>query len=357
MKRQRTQMITREEETAFQILKADDRATVVICCSEEAHRITMSNDAACELLSDILVDESTQPEFWTTVDRVGTMGGTSEATLRTSDQIIDTKLRMVQLSDKRYVVVTAKRAKRNAPAQPTSFYNAILTDDVLPLSSPVSIPFSPCSSSSLSPPLSPCVDRSWTKRQWEIFVEDLILYAKGHPRCTSRERQRLPEKFLADTNSVYCYVYRGAFLPSGMSDGFKWKSSCNVPSQGKLQKRYFYTTTPQGEKLRRRVMWSDEAPGMCAIEYRHCSHCGNTESEKLMSPKDIDWTEIMDHICEKGNQRLLQTMEELSAQFESTARRDPPPAAEEPAHVLSYVNGILDNWAIQYHSNDHLLDI
>ncbi|PRP78487.1 hypothetical protein PROFUN_13562 [Planoprotostelium fungivorum] len=117
--------------TAFQILKADDRATVVIRCLEELHlfensatkkhiqcmfiekehlgflwfeiilykqrlielfgsyvvtihRITMSK--ACELLSDILVDESTQSEFWMTVDRVGTMGGTSEATLRTSDQ-------------------------------------------------------------------------------------------------------------------------------------------------------------------------------------------------------------------------------------------------------------------------------
>ncbi|PRP78486.1 hypothetical protein PROFUN_13561 [Planoprotostelium fungivorum] len=226
---------------------------------------------------------------------------------------------MVQLSDKRYVVVTAKRAKRNAPAQPTSFYNAsnaILTGDVLPLSSPVSIPFSPCSSSYLSPPLSPCVDRSWTK-----------------------------QKFLADTNSVYCYVYQGAFLPSGSSDGFKWKSSCNVSSQGVCQHT----------RRRRRVMWSDEAPGMCAIEFRHCSHCGNTESEKLMSPEDIDWTEIMDHICKKGNRRLLQTMEELSAQFELMTRRDPPPVVDEPAHVLSYVNGILDNWAIQYHSNGHLI--
>ncbi|PRP73052.1 hypothetical protein PROFUN_16944, partial [Planoprotostelium fungivorum] len=111
---------TTEEEVAFTVLKADDRATVVLRCSPTPNRIAMVNDAARSLLSDILTDESLQPEFWRAVDGVGRSGEPSESSLKSGENIILAKLRRVVLSEKSYIVVTAKKIQPRPTETPHS---------------------------------------------------------------------------------------------------------------------------------------------------------------------------------------------------------------------------------------------
>ncbi|PRP88818.1 hypothetical protein PROFUN_00286 [Planoprotostelium fungivorum] len=191
---------------------------------------------------------------------------------------------------------------------------------------------------------------SWSKHQWDVVLEDCLVYISENPQYACTTKQKVPAAFFDNSQNIYCYFYQGeSFLPSGSSDGLKWKSSCSAPTQGKLQKRYFYHKTPEGKKLRRRVMWLEDLPGFFALEYRHFSPSTSVELERLMGSDTMDWTMVISQVSKQDNHKLLNSMEELEREFKKGESRVETSEMEEPSQVLSYVSGILNNWAVQYH--------
>ncbi|PRP86655.1 putative ubiquitin [Planoprotostelium fungivorum] len=135
-------------------------------------------------------------------------------------------------------------------------------------------------------------------------------------------RRKLPTEFLEDGQRVYGYVYGGmdSFFPTGNADGYIWKSSRVTHHPGRLKRRYFYTQTSAGEKLRRRVMWLEGNDNLCMVEYAHLSHSGDVEAEKLMGPDSMDWTNLISRVSAQDTHAFLSSTEELITMFSVNSR-------------------------------------
>ncbi|PRP81261.1 hypothetical protein PROFUN_04496 [Planoprotostelium fungivorum] len=182
------------------------------------------------------------------------------------------------------------------------------------------------------------VSKVWKKKQWDVFVESLLQHVKENQKLASISLHKLPNAFLNDERSVYCYVYRGRCIPSGMKDGLKWTSSRNIISGGRLQRRYFYTVLDDGRKMKRRVMWMSDAPELYVVEHRHLSHCGPIVSNQLVG---MDWEVLIDAVSERADARMLQSFAELGEEyFDSAAGQS---QRSESDDVSNYVNGVLDH--------------
>ncbi|PRP82852.1 hypothetical protein PROFUN_04715 [Planoprotostelium fungivorum] len=477
MKRQRvTDEVNTEERSAFAVLTTDERPTMVIKrrSGSSVGEIILQNQAAEELLTQVVSDESLYPQFAAAVDSVYKTGQSAEAIVNTLQHTIKTK--SATLSNQQYVIVTAKKMKeakrswvqlqhdaipprRNlfeeSPEHPigplintveqdlisrtlgTSSVFLLITSELVEpgivtffavnpgvaarygYSNPLQIRGKTSQELGLSPPevmnmarqhrshydpniqrasysydianvtmlcenklISPGVnlsvlfalskpeptlpappksilppvilDQRWNNHHWDVFLEDLLNHAKDNAQYTSPTRQKLPAAFFENPNCVYCYVYQGAegFLPSGQSDGFRWKSSCSTTSQGCLKKRYFYASTADGKKLRRRVMWTEKIPNLFIVEYRHISHCGLVQAEYLLGPSMMDWPVVVQHLCAQKNHQVLRAMNEISQHFDLGAMLSETPAPDEPHEVISYVNGILSHWATDHHNKN-----
>ncbi|PRP83964.1 hypothetical protein PROFUN_08648 [Planoprotostelium fungivorum] len=152
--------------------------------------------------------------------------------------------------------------------------------------------------------------RMWRKSQWDDFIESLLVHAQENLHIASLERHIVPDSFKRQERSMYCYVFRGRFLPSGSKDGLKWGSSCNVASIGRLQKRYFYTTLENGNKIKRRVMWITEIPQLCVVEYKHLSYCGPILFDHLVG---MDWEVLITAVSRRSEAKMLASLEHMSA--------------------------------------------
>ncbi|PRP86652.1 hypothetical protein PROFUN_05131 [Planoprotostelium fungivorum] len=208
----------------------------------------------------------------------------------------------------------------------------------------------PSVTSGPSPPaITPACPMKWPKNKWDGFIEECLLYISDHPQHSSPSRQKLPAEFLEDGQRVYGYVYGGAedFLPSGNADGYIWKSSRVTYHPGKLKRRYFYTQTPAGQKLRRRIMWLEGNDNLCMVEYGHLSHSGDVEAEKLMGPDSMDWTNLISRVSAQDTHAFLSSTEELHDWIDVAGRTHKDELSTDS--VVSYVSGILHNWASQQH--------
>ncbi|PRP86604.1 hypothetical protein PROFUN_05242, partial [Planoprotostelium fungivorum] len=201
------------------------------------------------------------------------------------------------------------------------------------------------------------IPKMWVRNRWDEFVEDCLRYLHTNRKHASEDRIKLPEAFLNNSENVYCYAYQGqrGFLPSGDSDGYRWKSSRGAVCAGNLQRKYFYTELPDGRKLRRRVMWLEDIKGLCVIEYRHFTNNGNTEAEHLMAPECMDWPKIIREVSSQLSQRFTATVDRISSHFEMGETRVDQ-AELGSGNVVSYVNGILHNWASEFGRNVSSID-
>ncbi|PRP73817.1 hypothetical protein PROFUN_10187 [Planoprotostelium fungivorum] len=201
--------------------------------------------------------------------------------------------------------------------------------------------------SALSPGLEP--PKVFVKNRWDEFIEETIRFVSENPEYASTTRELLPDEFLRNSQNVFCYVFRGekGFLPSGNCDGYIWKSSRGATCAGNLQKRYFYIQTPQGHKLRRRVVWMEDVKNFSVIEYKHFNHSGTTETQYLSGPPCMDWRTIISRIhAESTSQQFTSVADNINSRFDMGAlRSDSNSNHMSTNHVLSYVNHILHNWA------------
>ncbi|PRP80517.1 hypothetical protein PROFUN_11830 [Planoprotostelium fungivorum] len=165
--------------------------------------------------------------------------------------------------------------------------------------------------------------QTWKRNGWDEVLENCIHYIAQNKDYASRTRLKLPEKFLEDMQSVYCYAYMNEkgenFLPSGSSDGFWWKSSRGVVSAGDTKRKYHYVNLPDGKKLRRRVMWNENVKGLYIVEYRHFDNI-NTDADKLMGPECMDWPRLLNEV-HSTNQQLSASLERISAHFDMAETR------------------------------------
>ncbi|PRP75612.1 cobalamin synthesis protein P47K [Planoprotostelium fungivorum] len=189
---------------------------------------------------------------------------------------------------------------------------------------------------------------SWHKSRWDDFLEGALRLFQLVPSFTCSKPLTLPDEFILDTSSVFCYAYRGEqpFLPSGDSDGLSWKTSRGAPSLGSIQKRYFYTTCGS-HKLRRRVVWVDgNTDHLCIIEYKHCSNTDSTELDRLIGTSNLDWKEVARRVCQEDGLYFQNTVDKLSSHFDMAAAR----TTEEElttGGVVGYVDSILSHWALE----------
>ncbi|PRP89657.1 hypothetical protein PROFUN_00921 [Planoprotostelium fungivorum] len=135
------------------------------------------------------------------------------------------------------------------------------------------------------------VAQSYKKHRWETLLEDILLFVSENVQYASTTKLQIPDEFFANSPIIFCYIHHGSFLPSRSADGFQWKSSFCAPSQGHLQKREDY--------------------------------------------------------------KLRNAMEEIDKEFDMGALRGEVPyqEIEESTHVLSYVSGILNNWASSHRTS------
>ncbi|PRP80516.1 hypothetical protein PROFUN_11829 [Planoprotostelium fungivorum] len=194
--------------------------------------------------------------------------------------------------------------------------------------------------------------QTWKRNGWDEVLENCIRHViDNRHHYASREKMKLPEKFLEDEKAVYCYVFKSenslGFLPSGNSDGFWWKSSRGIVSAGDTKRKYHYVDLPDGRKLRRRVMWLEEKKDICIVEYRHFDNI-NTDADKLMGPECMDWPTLLNEI-HSGTQPLTASLDRIGAYFDMAETSvDTSELTTEDGNVESYVNGILGNWASEF---------
>ncbi|PRP88816.1 hypothetical protein PROFUN_00284 [Planoprotostelium fungivorum] len=197
------------------------------------------------------------------------------------------------------------------------------------------------------------IEKVYKKHQWELMLEDALEFIIENDEFGCTKKLEIPNEFFLHSQNIFCYVYCGEepFLPSRYVDGFTWKSSFCTPSHGRLQKRYFYHKS-EGKRLRRRVMWMEDTPRFCIIEYRHLDHEGDVQTDRMMAPDMMDWPTVISQISNHENHKLLDSMDELDREFSMGELRGdlPSPEIEESNHVLSYVSGILNSWAVQHQS-------
>ncbi|PRP74864.1 hypothetical protein PROFUN_09564, partial [Planoprotostelium fungivorum] len=184
----------------------------------------------------------------------------------------------------------------------------------------------------------------WKKSQWDMFVESLLLHVKENPELASMDRHKLPDSFMIDERSVYCYVYRGRFIPSGVKDGLKWRSSCNVTAGGKLQKRYFYASLDDGRKVKRRVLWTNDVPDLCVVEYRHLSHCGTIVSDQLAG---MEWEALIHTVSQRVDARMLESLEEMSEYLDTMTHQSQQPGWRDPEYISNHVNGVKNHCPVR----------
>eukprot|EP01117_Protostelium_nocturnum_P005094 TRINITY_DN1846_c0_g1_i1.p1 TRINITY_DN1846_c0_g1~~TRINITY_DN1846_c0_g1_i1.p1 ORF type:complete len:383 (-),score=139.66 TRINITY_DN1846_c0_g1_i1:64-1212(-) len=146
----------------------------------------------------------------------------------------------------------------------------------------------------------------WNQKEWNEMVQDiLIFFVEKEPtdaRLFHTERQTLPDNF-ETLPGVFCYPYKGNFLPSGHADGRVWKPSQGAKLTGTwMYKRYFYHKDPNtGIRTKRQVSWlSGRENWWNFIEYRANSK-GKVRLEDLMANQSwIDWPtlfhQVADHI-------------------------------------------------------------
>ncbi|PRP86883.1 hypothetical protein PROFUN_03631 [Planoprotostelium fungivorum] len=195
------------------------------------------------------------------------------------------------------------------------------------------------------------VPKSYKKHQWEALLEGVLKFVSENVQYSSTAKLRIPETFFNDNHNIFCYIYNNTepFLPSRSADGFQWKSSFCAPSKGTLQKRYFYHKT-EGQRMRRRVMWIDRLPHLQIIEYRHLDYNGEVETDHLMGQDTMSWPDIISRITIRSDHKLQKTMEEIDREFDVGLTRGgvPDEDIQESTQVLSYVSGILNNWASRH---------
>ncbi|PRP82039.1 putative dead box ATP-dependent RNA helicase [Planoprotostelium fungivorum] len=138
------------------------------------------------------------------------------------------------------------------------------------------------------------IPRSWDTKRWDSFMEDCLQFIIQNPKFSSVQRYKLPADFENDTQNVFCYAYRGEFLPSGNSDGFFWRPSRGTVASGsRLRKRYFYSQTASGSRLKRRVVWLEADQSVRMVEYRNHEHNGIIDVEKLVGPPELEWKTLL----------------------------------------------------------------
>ncbi|PRP87344.1 hypothetical protein PROFUN_01606 [Planoprotostelium fungivorum] len=147
---------------------------------------------------------------------------------------------------------------------------------------------------------------SWDSNQWKRVVIRCLEYLSSTSAVPNglffTERCRIPEYFGEDPEWTFGYPFRGTFLPSNNEDGFFWRPSQGTKSlTGNLQKRYFYTTTPSGVKLKRHVWWLKGKEEWQIVDYRH-SQTGLVRVSRLIGPAGMNWSLLI-----KNSLRVGQT--------------------------------------------------
>eukprot|EP01117_Protostelium_nocturnum_P018882 TRINITY_DN799_c0_g2_i1.p1 TRINITY_DN799_c0_g2~~TRINITY_DN799_c0_g2_i1.p1 ORF type:complete len:208 (-),score=60.47 TRINITY_DN799_c0_g2_i1:183-806(-) len=131
-------------------------------------------------------------------------------------------------------------------------------------------------------------DMQWDKKGWISFLKESLEYlSREENEMFPLEKVPIFHDSLLD-GEVFCFFFRGMFLPSGNKDGFFWKPSKGVQLQGgELIRRYFYCKS-KGRKIQRQVTWLKDRPDLVCVEYK-------TKSSSILpmmaihSPKGFSW--------------------------------------------------------------------
>ncbi|PRP75219.1 hypothetical protein PROFUN_15941 [Planoprotostelium fungivorum] len=184
---------------------------------------------------------------------------------------------------------------------------------------------------------------SWDQKQWNVWIEELLVFVNEvnptDERLFSTERHLLPglrdsvrrvtERITEDMSSPFCYLYKGKFLPAAKADGLYWKPSQGATPTGRnLLKRYFYTNTPWGLRVRRQVTWLNGSDDWTFIDYRSSTDV-KTTLDRLRGPEDFDWHELVKRVAEHkihkaearkmrrtGRRKIIPKLEETSSEEE-----------------------------------------
>ncbi|PRP89751.1 calpain-like cysteine protease [Planoprotostelium fungivorum] len=199
------------------------------------------------------------------------------------------------------------------------------------------------------------VPKRWLKNRWEEMMEDCIRHVQHNQHFASRTRLVVPEKFLQHVDNVFCYPFidygdkmgtfgRTAEWPTVQVDlPMAVFVFSNVP--GNLQKKYFYTTLPDGRKLRRRVLWLNDIKGIYMIEYRHFEPTDSlTETDRLIGSENTEWPRLLREVHAQTNQQFTTSCDTINTHFDMAKTRTDEMDLR-PQEVVSYVNHILHKWA------------
>ncbi|PRP88070.1 hypothetical protein PROFUN_04161 [Planoprotostelium fungivorum] len=157
----------------------------------------------------------------------------------------------------------------------------------------------------------------WNQKEWNEFIQDCLLFLNetnpSDMRLFHTDKQILPETF-DQQGGVFCYPFRGAFLPSGHSDGRVWKPSQGPKHTGSwMMKRYFYhKDATSGIRTKRQVTWLVGRESWFFIEYRNSAAKGKVKlnerfpsessevklDEIMNLPTGIDWPFLLHSVVQ-----------------------------------------------------------
>jgi len=142
---------------------------------------------------------------------------------------------------------------------------------------------------------------SLSQKQWTQLIQRILLYlTETNPDAPSNvfktDRQVLPNDFTLHQGSIFCYAYKGTFLPSGNADGKVWKpSQAAKPTGPGLMKRYFYCKEEHGStfiKVKRQVVWLTQDDSWCFLDYRF-NYKGKVTPSAVGIPDGFDFQQLI----------------------------------------------------------------
>eukprot|EP01117_Protostelium_nocturnum_P018216 TRINITY_DN757_c0_g1_i1.p1 TRINITY_DN757_c0_g1~~TRINITY_DN757_c0_g1_i1.p1 ORF type:complete len:344 (-),score=79.23 TRINITY_DN757_c0_g1_i1:241-1272(-) len=161
----------------------------------------------------------------------------------------------------------------------------------------------------------------WDQKEWNQFVEMLLEWVNAEnptdPRIYCKERAEIPIHF----QGTLCYIYKGKFLPSGNKDGLYWRPSQGAtPTGNRMLKRYFYSKTKGGDRIKRQLSCLEGAGNWWFVDYR-VGHLGATISNEIQTPNSTSWNLIVSKVQEFRRRFQEGTIAKIESDRENFVKR------------------------------------
>eukprot|EP01117_Protostelium_nocturnum_P001595 TRINITY_DN11934_c0_g1_i1.p1 TRINITY_DN11934_c0_g1~~TRINITY_DN11934_c0_g1_i1.p1 ORF type:complete len:210 (-),score=44.84 TRINITY_DN11934_c0_g1_i1:65-694(-) len=184
-------------------------------------------------------------------------------------------------------------------------------------------------------------------KDWEdILIRCLHLLATKQPNeqsglFISHLRPTLPDSFGGQGKKVYCFAYKGKFLPSGNLDGRYWKPSQGTKEKNSVCKRYFYSKDLDGNKMKRQVMWLKDNPDWNIVEYS-IGRLSTVNSEILDFPKEMRMLDLIRISTSPEYQKQEEERANITQWNEFVAQSDKEEMDRFPLHFVKDDTGFGD---------------